>query len=119
MIPTVRRVYLSQPATNAHPESVAHLKSVISDLEDRTETLEHTNGGLRSRVATLEKRVTGLNQDKERLMDRCEAGMANIRRLGEQERDARQDKERLEKELEALRHKYESVKVKYKTLKHT
>ena len=45
--------------------------------------------------------------------------MANIRRLGEQERDARQDKERLEKELEALRHKYESVKVKYKTLKHT
>ncbi|KAI0091591.1 hypothetical protein BDY19DRAFT_885525 [Irpex rosettiformis] len=102
IVPTVRRVYLSQPAAQSQPEN----------------TLERTNSSLRARVSGLEKRVTGLNQEKERLMDRCEAGIVSVRKHGERERDARQEKERLEKELEGLRRKYDAVKGKYRTLKH-
>ncbi|KAI0692514.1 hypothetical protein BC835DRAFT_1357011 [Cytidiella melzeri] len=118
ILPTVRRVYLSQPAPQTHPENVAYLKSVISALEERTETLEGSNVSLRGRVSNLEKRVVALTQDKGRLMDRCEAGMATIQKLGEKEREARHEKEQVELDLEALRRKYESVKSKYKALKH-
>jgi hypothetical protein len=118
ILPTVRRIYISQPTAQTNSENVTYLKSVISALENRTETLGETNTFLRSRVSSLEKRVAGLTQDKERLMDRCEAGLANIKNLGEKERDARHEKENLEKELESLRRKYDAMKGKYKTMKH-
>lgn len=114
LLPTVRRVYLSQ----AHPRGTQHLKDVISALENRAELLETQNATFRSRVAIHEKRISSLTVDRDRLMDRCEAAIVSMRHIQEKEHDARIEREKARKELEGLKRKYADMKAKYKTLKH-
>lgn len=65
---------------------------------------------LKERVASLEARVKSLNKDNSRLMDKCEANMAASTKHAANERDARQEADRLKGEIASLRLKYNTLK---------
>ena len=65
-------------------------------------------------MARLEERVKGLENDKTLLMERCESAMIASAKHAEGERDARMECERLRREMQELRKKYDSLKGRYK-----
>lgn len=65
-------------------------------------------------MARLEERVKGLENDKTLLIERCEASMQASSKHAEGERDARLECERLRREMQELRKKYDSLKGRYK-----
>ena len=65
-------------------------------------------------MARLEERVKGLENDKTLLIERCEASIKASSKHAEGERDARLECERLRREMQELRKKYDSLKGRYK-----
>lgn len=113
ILPTVRRVYLSQPQN----QGIQQLRNTISALEDRLASFQTQNTTHKMRATSLEKRVASLAVDKERLMERCEGHMTIAKRMTEKERDACLALERAEITYQTIRRKYNELKAKYKTLK--
>lgn len=73
-----------------------------------------SNKALKATVVRLEERVKCLDHDKTRLIERCEASMKASSKHAEGERDARLECERLRREMQELRKKYDSLKGRYK-----
>ncbi|KAI0940744.1 hypothetical protein AcV7_003040 [Taiwanofungus camphoratus] len=70
-------------------------------------------------IKKLEDHVKSLVQDKMLLMDRCEATMAASAKHAEGERNARLESEKLRKEMQDSRKKYDHLKEKYRDLKNS
>ncbi|OCH84504.1 hypothetical protein OBBRIDRAFT_741500 [Obba rivulosa] len=91
IMPSVRRVFLDAPSTS-------------------TKTLEET-------ITVLTNRVRELERDKTLLLDRCEAALVASSTHAERERDARVQNNKLKKEVQELRGKYDAMKRKCKEIK--
>lgn len=106
ILPSIRRVFIADASDNGAQQQLLGSASTTN-----------TNRELRAQIATFTDNLNALVRDKGLLMDRCEAAIRARDVHAQGERSIRLDKERLDRELKDLRHKYDSVKGKYKALK--
>ncbi|KAI0831905.1 hypothetical protein BC628DRAFT_1310830 [Trametes gibbosa] len=99
ILPSIRRVFISQ---SAQPDP---------------DPAPDSHHDLRTQVARLTDKIDALVQDKALLVDRCDASIRASQAHAQRERDERLAKERLERDLRALRKKYDGLKGKYNALK--
>lgn len=76
-----------------------------------------SSAGFSGQITALEARVQSLENDKRRLMDKCESHSSAITAHSTGEKKARIEAENLRKEMGDLKKKYEAVRGKYRDLK--